>query len=190
MTSLAPSFLAGTLHHHSLALAGAVSFEVFAAAAAGQALSGSRRPTQLLAAAIPGMLLGLGLLTLAVWLPHPSLAVFLAGVLVGGLAGGLMFKGAIGTVSALSPPDNRAEALAGMFLAAYLGLAGPVIGLGVLTQFVRARLSLLVFAGLLSTVLLLATPRLLDIGTAGVRGAAGAASRPARAEPRTTALSK
>ena len=164
LTSLAPSFLAGTLHHHSLALAGAVSFEVFAAAATGQALSGSRRPTQLLAAAIPGMLLGLGLLTLAVWLPHPSLAVFLAGVLVGGLAGGLMFKGAIGTVSALSPPDNRAEALAGMFLAAYLGLAGPVIGLGVLTQFVSARLSLLVFAGLLSTVLLLATPRLLDIG--------------------------
>ena len=42
-----------------------------------------------------------------------------------------MFKGAIATVSEISAPAHRAEALAGVYLAAYLGLAGPVIGLGV-----------------------------------------------------------
>ncbi len=164
LTSLAPTFLSGTLHHGSRALAGATSFAVFAAAAVAQVLAGAREPRVLLARAVPAMLLGLVLLTLAVWLPKPSLGVFLAGVLVVGAGSGLMFKGAIGTVAALAGPDNRAEALAGVFLAAYLGLAGPVIGLGLLTQILTARLSLLVFAGLLAIGLALATPRLLGRG--------------------------
>lgn len=171
LTSLAPSVLAGTLHHRSRALAGGVSFAVFATAALAQALSTSRRPEDLLARSVPTMLLGLGLLTLAVWLPHPSLAVFLAGVLVIGAGSGLMFKGAIGTVSALATPDNRAEALAALFLAAYLGLAGPVIGLGLLTQLLSTRVSLLIFAGLLAAGLLLSAPWLLGErdGEAGSR---------------------
>jgi MFS family permease len=161
LTSLAPSFLSGTLHHGSHALAGATSFAVFAAAAVAQVLAGAREPKALLVRAAPSMFLGLALLTLAVWLPQPSLGVFLAGVLITGAGSGLMFKGAIGTVAALAGPDNRAEALAGVFLAAYLGLAGPVIGLGLLTQILTARSSLLVFAGLLAISLALATRRLL-----------------------------
>ena len=34
-----------------------------------------------------------------------------------------MFKGAIATVAEISAPEHRAEALAGLFLAAYLGSA-------------------------------------------------------------------
>jgi MFS family permease len=166
LTSLAPSFLAGTLHHTSHALAGAVSGAVFAAAVLAQTLTASRPVPWLLAKAIPALLLGLSLLTLAVWLPDPNFGVFLAGVLVTGIGGGLMFKGAIGTVSALASDAHRAEALAGLFLAAYLGLAGPVIGLGVLTQYVSARVSLLVFASLLAIGILVATPGLLGRGVA------------------------
>jgi MFS family permease len=161
ITSLAPSFLAGTLHQPSHALAGAVSFALFAAAALAQTLTGSRTPHQLLAAAIPTMLTGLGLLTLAVWVPSPSFGIFLAGDLVAGAGAGLMFKGAIGTVKEISLPERRAEAVAGYFLACYAGLAGPVIGLGALTQVASTRVSLLVFAGLLALGIVAATPRLL-----------------------------
>jgi hypothetical protein len=49
LTSLAPSFLAGTLHEPSHALAGAVSFAVFATAAIAQTLTASRTTQQLLA---------------------------------------------------------------------------------------------------------------------------------------------
>ena len=120
------------------------------------------RPTQrLLATAIPTLLGGLGLLTLAVWLPAPSFGVFLAGDLIVGIGSGLMFKGAIATVSEISTPEHRAEALAGLYLASYLGLAGPVIGLGALTQTASTRVSLLVFAGLLALGILAATPALL-----------------------------
>ena len=161
ITSLAPSFLAGTLHQPSHALAGAVSFALFATAALAQTLTGSRAAQQLLAAAIPALLIGVALLTLALWVPSPSFGIFLAGDLVAGAGAGLMFKGAIETVSEISLPERRAEAVAGFFLAAYLGLAGPVIGLGVLTQIAPTRVSLLVFAGLLALGILVATPALL-----------------------------
>ena len=161
LSSLAPSFLAGTLHRPSHALAGAVSFAVFAAAAVAQTLSASRTAQRLLVAAIPALLAGLGLLTIAVWLPSPSLGVFLLGDVVAGVGGGLMFKGAIATVSEISAEEHRAEALAGVFLAAYLGLAGPVIGLGALTQVASARVSLLAFAAVLCAGILAATPSLL-----------------------------
>jgi MFS family permease len=164
LTSLAPSFLAGTLHQPSHALAGAVSFAVFATAALTQTLTASRTTPQLLAAAIPALLVGLGLLTIALWLPSPSFGVFLVGDIVVGAGGGLMFKGAIATVAEVSSQEHRAEALAGLFLAAYLGLAGPVIGLGVLTQIASTRVSLLVFSGLLALGILAATPALLGSG--------------------------
>jgi MFS family permease len=169
LTSLAPSFLAETLHQPSHALAGAVSFAVFAMAALAQTLTPSRTPRQLLAAAIPALLAGLGLLTVAVWLASPSLGLFLAGDLVVGVGSGLMFKGAIATVVEVSSAEHRAEALAGLFLAAYLGLAGPVIGLGALTQVASTRVSLLVFAGLLALGILAARPAL--VGRRGGRRA-------------------
>jgi MFS family permease len=161
LTSLAPSFLAGTLHEPSHALAGAVAFAVFAMSAIAQTLTGSRATQRVLAAAVPLLLAGIGLLTIAVWLPSPSFGVFLAGDIVAGAGGGLMFKGAIATVSEIAADEHRAEALAGVFLAAYLGLSVPVIGLGVLTQFASNRMSMLVFAALLALGVLAATPALL-----------------------------
>jgi hypothetical protein len=72
-----------------------------------------------------------------------------------------MFKGGIATVSEISLFEHRAEALAGLYLAAYLGLTGPVIGLGALTQVASTRVSLLVFSGLLALGIFAATPALL-----------------------------
>ena len=161
VTSLGPSFLAGTLHEQSHALAGGVSFAMFAVAALAQTLIPLRSTRQLLAAAIPTLLAGIALMTLAVWLPSPSFAMFLAGDLVAGAGAGLMFKGAIRTVSEISAPEHRAEALAGLYLASYLGLAGPVIGLGALTQVASTRLSLLAFSAALVLGILAAAPALL-----------------------------
>jgi MFS family permease len=161
LTSLAPSFLAGALHQPSHLLAGAVSFIAFATAALAQTMTGSHTTRSLLATAIPALLTGLGLLTIAVWLPTPSLGMFLAGDVVVGIGCGLMFKGAIATVVEISAQENRAEALAGVYLSAYLGLAGPVIGLGALTQIASTRVSLLVFAVLLAVGILAAMPALV-----------------------------
>ena len=62
-------------------------------------------------------------------------------------------------LAASSP--NRAEVLAGFFLAGYLGLSVPVLGLGVAAQFVAPKVALLAFAALLLAGALLsaAAPR-------------------------------
>ena len=150
-TSLAPSFLAVTLGSHLHALAGATAFLVFAAGALSQSLL-ARLGTRLLSAiGIVLLLAGLALVTVATWMP--DLAAFLAGGLLSGAGAGLLIKGGIDTVFDLTPPETRAEGLATFFLAAYLGLSVPIVGLGVATQYVSARVSLLGFAGVLGAAL-------------------------------------
>ncbi|MDO9355089.1 MAG: hypothetical protein Q7T55_15425, partial [Solirubrobacteraceae bacterium] len=149
-SSLAPSFIAGELHHTSRALAGAAAFIVFTSAALTQTLAASWAPRRQLQRGTAAMVVGPLLLVVSVWLPSPSLALFLVGGAVSGMATGLLFKGALGTVAAVAPADRRAEALSGIFLAGYLGLTVPVVGLGILTQVVAADVSLTLFAALLT----------------------------------------
>jgi hypothetical protein len=50
---------------------------------------------------------------------------------------------------------------AGLFLAAYIGLAVPVVALGVATQLLSPRIAVLGFAAVLAAVVLLVSRRLL-----------------------------
>ncbi|HWD69390.1 MAG TPA: MFS transporter [Solirubrobacteraceae bacterium] len=160
-TSLAPAFLAGPLHHPSLALAGATAFAVFAAAVVSQTLITTQSPRPIIARSIPVMVAGLAVLVVSVWLSAPSLAMFLVGGAITGAGAGALFKGVVAMVALDAPADRRAEALAGMFLAGYIGLSLPVVALGVMTQYLSARLSLLIFTAVLTLGVALVTPRLL-----------------------------
>lgn len=160
-TSLAPSFLAGSLHHPSLALAGATAFAVFAAAVIVQTLITTQSPRPIMGLGIGVMTIGLAVLVISVWLSTPSLVMFLTGGVITGAGAGALFKGVVAMVAAIAPPERRAEAMAGMFLAGYIGLSMPVVGLGVMTQYLSPRLSLLIFTAALIAGIALATPRLL-----------------------------
>ena len=72
-----------------------------------------------------------------------------------------MFRGTLSTVVTLAPENARAEALAGLFVAGYLGLTIPVIGLGLLMRYCTPQVSLLVFATALALAVLATTPALL-----------------------------
>jgi MFS family permease len=150
-TSLAPSFVAGSLHHPGRLLAGVVVFLVFGAAAAAQAGSGRlpparRFPTGLAAEAA-------GLVVLAAGMHLSSLLLFLVGGAVAGAGAGLLFKSAVAAVAAMAAPAVRGEALAGLFLIAYLGLIGPALGLGIATRFLPATTAMLWFSGALLALL-------------------------------------
>jgi predicted MFS family arabinose efflux permease len=150
-TSVAPGFVAGALHHPSRALAGLIVFAVFGAAAAAQSLT-----TRLATAAKRRLgLLGqaVGVVTLVIGMHTANLAAFLVGGIVAGIGAGVLFKAALGTVIALAVPDKRSEALAGLFLIAYLGLTLPVVGIGVATLSVSATTVMTWFAGLLLILL-------------------------------------
>jgi MFS family permease len=172
-TSLAPQFLVGVFGDRSRALAGAAAFLVFAAAAAAQVVLAAWSRRQLIRLGAAGMLTGSALLVIAVWLASPSLALFLLGGVVVGAGAGSLFKGSVMTVVAITDDDHRAEALAGLFLAGYAGLAVPVIGLGVLTQVVAPRVALLLFAGALVAGVLAGLRPLLGHATGHVVPALG-----------------
>jgi len=175
--SLAPSYLSGPLHHPSVALAGAVTFVVFTSAVAAQLATSMTDVRRLLTTGIPILLVGLALLVAAVWLPTPSLAGFLTGGVITGLGGGMVFRGNLSLVVTLAPENARAEALAGLFAAGYLGLTIPVIGLGLLMRYSTPQVSLLVFATALALAVLATTPKLLcRTGTADERTPAPAFS--------------
>ena len=147
-TSLAPSFLAGTLHESSHAVAGAVAFAAFAAGAVAQ-IAQARTPSRaLLRRSVPVIAAGLALLAGAMW--AGDLAMFVAGGIVAGAGAGMVFKGALATVVSVAPEGSRAEVLAGFFLGAYVGLSIPVVGLGVATTYLPARYVMLAFVALVA----------------------------------------
>jgi MFS family permease len=144
--SLVPSFLAGTLHEDSHAVAGAVAFSAFAAGALAQLAFGRLSNVRMLRLSVPVLLTGLGLFTAGMWIP--SLAVFVIGGIVTGAGGGLVFRGALVAAGSTAPATSRAEVLAGFFLGAYIGLSVPVIGLGIATTYAPARNVMIVFVAL------------------------------------------
>ncbi|MFJ3672934.1 MFS transporter [Streptomyces sp. NPDC090106] len=150
-TSLAPGFVGGTLHHPSRALAGLIVFVVFGAAAAAQVSTGTlaprvRRDAGLVAQAA-------GVIVLAVAVRTANLALFVVAGAVVGAGAGMLFKSAVGAVAAMAAPARRGEALAGLFLVSYVGLALMPVGLGVATLYVTTATALTWFAGVVLALL-------------------------------------
>jgi MFS family permease len=166
--SLVPSFLAGTLHEQSHAIAGAVPFAAFAGGAAAQIL-GSRLPNLvLLRRGVPVIALGLALTAGAMW--SASLAMFVLGGLITGAGGGMVVKGSLVVAASTAPPQSRAEVLAGFFLGAYVGLSLPVVGLGIATTYSPARDVMLVFAALAAVAIAASVRAVTQRSTASTAG--------------------
>ncbi|MGW7244449.1 MFS transporter [Streptomyces sp. NPDC054804] len=168
-TSVVPAFVGGILHHPSRALAGLVVFAVFAAAAAAQAATvrlgvRTRWYAGLLAQAV-------GMAVLAFGVHFASLPVFLLAGIIAGAGAGVLFKSAIGHVAGTADPGGRGEALAGLFLASYLGLALLPVGLGVASRSMS-----LAGATTWFTVVVLALLAAIAVTARGRGPAAGAVS--------------
>jgi MFS family permease len=126
--ALAPALLAQELHRTSRLLAGIAPFVMLGSAALVQivfARAGTR--PQLRSGYV---LMGAGLVLLAVSAFTASLPLFFVAAVLGGAGFGLGFRAGVGTVAALADPLRRGEVLAALFLAAYAGLVLPVLTTG------------------------------------------------------------
>ena len=149
-TSLAPVVLASLFDAGSRLTAGLVVLLVFGCAAVAQ-LPLYRLPARpQLVTGLGVMAVGILALTLAVHLN--VLALFLVGGAVAGAGAGITFKGSMTTVLGTAAAHRRGETVAALFLAAYVGLTVPVLGLGIATQVLPVTAALYAF----STALLLA----------------------------------
>jgi hypothetical protein len=146
-----PIFLARTLHETSLLVAGAVSAGVFGLSTASQvALARVQRRHQLWIGLVA---MSAGLVGIAAGGELANLWLFVVSGLLGGAGFGLLFRGAIATAVSLADPGSRGEVLAALFLISYVGLAAPVLGIGLALTVLSQQVTLVVF----SAVLLLLT---------------------------------
>lgn len=150
---VAPSFLGQVLGEHDLAVIGAVAFTVFAASTVGQAALERISPRSAMPLGCGGMIAGAGLI--AAGLAANSLALLVAGAVVGGLGMGLSFRAGLAALNNEAPSERRGEVASSFFVVAYLGLAVPIIGVGLLSQAIGLRAAGLAFTGFVAALSLL-----------------------------------
>jgi hypothetical protein len=146
--ALIPGLLRTSLHQQGPAISGAILCELFGVAAVVILLShrlGSRASMLAGLALLPP---ALGLLVVAQRLG--SMPLLLGGTALGGVAIALGYRGSLEVVNDIAPHDRRAEVLASYIVCCYVGVALPVIGVGVLTALANARIANLVFAAVIA----------------------------------------
>jgi sugar phosphate permease len=105
-------------------------------------------------AALPAGCAGLiaGMVLLAGGLAARSLALLVAGAVLAGVGQGLSFRAGLTAVNAEAPEDQRGEVASSFFVVAYVALAIPVIGEGVLAELTSLRTAGLAFAAVVAAI--------------------------------------
>jgi len=158
-TSLAPTFLASTLHEPSRLVAGAVTFVVFAAAAISQVLTARLSQTRQLTLAVA--LMASGLIAMAAGVLVASLPLFVVAGIGAGAGVGILFRASIGVAASLASGPSRGEILAALFLVAYAGMSIPVLLIGLALAFLPSTTVLVGFAAVILVLVLVSGSRMI-----------------------------
>lgn len=150
-TSLTPKLLAASVGTTSVVVSGAVSCVVFLFGVLAQLGSGRLGLARQLTVGVALLVSGLAVLLAAG--VAGSLVLFVAAGVLGGAGAGLLFKGAMGSAARLADPAAKGEAAAGIFLAGYLGLTVPIMGLGAAARYVSLTTGLTAFCVVILAVL-------------------------------------
>ncbi|GAB7110037.1 MFS transporter [Streptomyces phaeofaciens JCM 4814] len=144
-TAVAPSFAAQYLGVDNLAVAGAIVLVVFMASTAGQLLMDRVGPVRALPLGCT-VLVG-GLVLIGSSLLVESLGVLVAGAVVAGIGQGMSFRASVAEVSRVAPAQQRGATISALFVAAYVGISLPVVGIGALAVALGLRGAGLIFVG-------------------------------------------
>jgi len=145
--ALIPNLLAESLHQPAPFVAGAVVCELFGIAAV-TILSTGRLESR------AAMLAALALLLPSVWLlvgaeVARSMPLLIFAAAVGGVAGGLGYRGSLEVVNRIAPADRRSEVVSSYFVVCFAGNSLPVIGIGLLAAAAGALTAHATFAAVI-----------------------------------------
>jgi MFS family permease len=156
-SGLTPSFLVGDLRITNHAFGGATVLLMFGSAAIAQLLTLRRDRHRVTCAGAIFVPVGLASIASAVW--TGLAAPFFLGTVLCGAGFGLCLIGGLGMLNQVAPPNRRGEVLSEFYVAAYLGLSVPVVGIGVVANSYGLPTAVVVFSVLIS---LLAVPVILS----------------------------
>ncbi len=149
-SALIPSLLADSLHVVAPAVAGVIVCELFGIAAL-TILGTGRLDSQ------PTMLSALAVLLPSVWLlvaaeVIQSLPLLLLAAALGGVSGGLGYRGSLEVINRISPADRRSEVVSSYLIALFAGNSVPVIGIGFLSSMTDTFVAHVVFAAVITVL--------------------------------------
>ncbi len=150
--SIVPSYAAGLLRTHDLALLAAISAVALLASCATQIVSQRREGSRGRDQAAGLLVLAAGMLGLVLASPLHSLALLVAGSIAAGAGHGLSYLDAQQELNELAPEERRGEVTSAFISVIYFLVAGAVIATGLLDL----RFSLAVSVAAVSLVLLAA----------------------------------
>jgi hypothetical protein len=144
--SVVPSFATERIGIRNLALLGAVSAIVLICSSISQVVVSRHRVEPRVAQAVGLGILTAGLAALVVASATDSATALVAASVLAGTGHGLGFLGAQDDLNRLAPPERRGEINAALYTCVYLGVALPVIGVGVLSDLTTLTTAVVVFA--------------------------------------------
>jgi len=148
--ALIPNLLAESLHQPAPLVAGAVVCELFGIAAV-TILSTGRIESR------AAMLGALAVLLPSVWLlvgaeVARSMPLLIFAAAVGGVAGGLGYRGSLEVVNRIAPADRRSEVVSSYLVVCFAGNSLPVIGIGFLSSVTGALTAHVTFATVITVL--------------------------------------
>jgi MFS family permease len=150
--SVAPAFLAQILGQKSHALAGGVVFIAFGGSIPGQLAVARMSERRALISGCVLMAGGVGLVALALGLE--SLTALIASAAVVGLGGGLVMGAGLAAINQRAPVERRGETASSFFVALYVGLSIPIIGVGLAANQFGLRTAGIAFSAAVAALVL------------------------------------
>jgi MFS family permease len=152
--ALIPNLLAESLHQPAPLVAGAIVCELFGIAAV-TILSTGRFESR------AAMLGALALLLPSVWLlvgaeVARSMPLLIFAAALGGVAGGLGYRGSLEVVNRIAPADRRGEVVSSYLVVCFAGNSVPVIGIGLLAAEAGAPAAHVTFAAVITVLAIIA----------------------------------
>jgi len=148
--SVVPTFLAQQVGQPNHALVGAILFSLLGFSAIGQVAVSRISERLALPLGCAGLIAGAALLGAAVALS--SLWPLMASAPVVGLGQGLVVGAGLGAINRGTPPERRGEVASTYFIALYVGLTLPVLGIGLGGRWVGFHTAGMAYAGLAMAV--------------------------------------
>jgi MFS family permease len=148
--ALIPTLLRESLHQSAPLVSGAIVCELFGVAAV-TILSTGRLDSQ------PTMLSALAVLLPSVWIlvgaeVAQSMPLLLFAAALGGVCGGLGYRGSLEVINKIAPTDRRSEVVSSYLIALFAGNSLPVIGIGLLSAYAGSLTAHVSFALLITAL--------------------------------------
>ncbi|QSO52083.1 MFS transporter [Alicyclobacillus curvatus] len=141
---IAPTFITNLVGVGNLAISGAVVFLMLGSSTGTQLLVKRMAPQRAIFTGLA--LLSIGLVFVAVAIPMHSRWLLLLSTVIAGVGHGPTASASLAMIAETAPEKSRADAVSTYYAIAYLGVSVPVLGLGIVAQWLGMYDAILVFS--------------------------------------------